>query len=88
MTSSPSLAEQLRDLLRQAAEGRAPIEAVDEWFQRHESVLRSDASVGLKTVVQDALVHAWSWRQRHRTEHEARASLRALADRLSSGSPV
>ena len=77
-----TLTIELRDLLMGVAEGTRPLDAIEEWFQRHRDALRAEPSVPFKDTVQEALAHAWSFRTRHWTEAQTRAAVQAMIERL------
>jgi hypothetical protein len=72
------LSDEFEGLLRGIADGRAPIDDIEAWYQRHELALRACESLDLKSAVQRALVHTWCWRHGSTNDAEARASLRVL----------
>jgi hypothetical protein len=76
------LLDEFEVLLRGVADGRVPIDDVEDWYQRHERALRACESAHLKSAVQRALVHTWCWRHGSTGDAEARASLRILAGQL------
>ena len=71
------------DLLRRVADGQESVDALEAWFAGHESELKSESELALKTAVQEALARAWTWRRHHTSDAELRAAYAALAARLT-----
>jgi hypothetical protein len=78
---------QFDQLLQKVSDERAPIDDVEEWYQRNRDALRSCDDALLKSAVQRALVYTWSLRTGLTVESDARASLSALAGRLQPSRP-
>jgi hypothetical protein len=77
-----TLLDQFEDLLRTVAAGRAPIAAVESWYQLNVEALQSSESAPLKSAVPRALVYTWSWRTGGSGDQEARAALEVLVGRV------